>query len=97
MDLVTKRKLEAAGWQVGDATDLLGLTDGRLVVDELVDLPEGTVLEPVPDDEDDELEDDERRALHTRLAGSAEQAAAGDARSLTEVLSELRTARRRID
>jgi hypothetical protein len=69
------------------------VTHGRLVVDEPVDLPEGTVLNLVVDDEDDELDEEERRALHVRLAASAAQAAVGDARSLTDVLSELRSAR----
>jgi len=39
---------------------------GRLVVDEPVDLPEGTVLDLVVDDEGDELDDDERRAPSMR-------------------------------
>jgi hypothetical protein len=69
------------------------VTHGRLVVDEPVDLPEGTVLNLVIDDEDDELDEDERRALHARLAASADQAAAGDVRPLTDILSELRSAR----
>jgi hypothetical protein len=69
------------------------VTHGRLVVDESVDLPEGTVLNLVIDDEDDELDEDERQALHARLVASAGQAAAGDVRPLTEILSELRSAR----
>ena len=36
----------------------------RLVVDEPVDLPEGTVLDIVIDDEEDGLDDEERLALH---------------------------------
>jgi len=41
---------------------------GRLVLDEPSDLPEGTVIEIVPTDEDD-LDEQERAALHA-AAGS---------------------------
>jgi hypothetical protein len=36
---------------------------GRLVLDEPTTLPEGTVVHLVADDEDDDLADEERRAL----------------------------------
>jgi hypothetical protein len=38
-----------------------------LVVDELTQLPEGTIVEPVADNEGDDLTDYERRALHEAL------------------------------
>lgn len=62
----------------------------RLVVDESVDLPEETVLDLVIDDEEDELDVDERRALHTRLTESAGSASIAAARPIAMVLTELR-------
>ena len=47
--------------------------DGRLVLNEPVDLPEGTELELVPAHDEDNLEDDDRARLHAALARSAEQ------------------------
>ena len=41
---------------------------GRLVLDEPTTLPEGTVVELVADDEGDDLNDAERRALHEALS-----------------------------
>ena len=66
------------------------VSQGRLVVDEPVDLPEGTVLDLVIDDEEDELDDDERRALHARLAQSAAPESVAAARPISAVLAELR-------
>jgi hypothetical protein len=66
------------------------VSQGRLVVDEPVDLPEGTVLDLVIDDEEDELDDEERRALHARLAESASPASLAAARPIAMVLAELR-------
>ena len=66
------------------------VSHGRLVVDEPVDLPEGTVLDLVIDDEEDELDDDERRALHARLTESAGAASIAAARPIATVLAELR-------
>lgn len=47
--------------------------DGRLVLNEPVDLPEGTELELVPAHDEDDLEDDDRARLHAAIAQSAEQ------------------------
>jgi hypothetical protein len=66
---------------------------GRLVVDEQTDLPEGTVLDLVLDDEGDTLDDDERAALGRALAKSYEQALKGQTRSASDVLRELRNRR----
>ena len=69
------------------------MKSGRLVVDEPVNLPEGMVLDLVIDDEEDDLSDDERVVLHSRLASSAAEAAGGKTRPIAEFLSELRTNR----
>lgn len=66
---------------------------GRLVVDEPIDLPDGTVLHLVVDDEGDSLDDTERHALEQALARAHQQAAAGRTRPASELLKELRSRR----
>ncbi|MHC4409298.1 MAG: hypothetical protein ACYS0F_09865 [Planctomycetota bacterium] len=63
---------------------------GRLVIDEPTDLPEGTVLNLVADDEGDNLTDEERAALHASIDRSAEDAKAGRVRPAPDVVSDLR-------
>lgn len=65
---------------------------GRLVVDEQTDLPEGTVLDLVLDDEGDNLDDTERAALHDALRGSHQQLL-GQTRDGAEILRTLRARR----
>jgi hypothetical protein len=67
--------------------------NGRLVLDEPTNLPEGTVIDLVADDEGDNLTDDERRALHEALSSSWQSAKAGRLRSASEILDELRKQR----
>ena len=64
--------------------------NGRLVIDEPTDLPEGTVLDLVADDEGDNLMDEERTALHAAIARSAADAEAGKVRPAADVLKDLR-------
>jgi len=66
---------------------------GRLVLDEPTTLPEGTVVDLVADDEDDDLTDDERRALHEALSASWKSAEAGHLRPASAILDELRQRR----
>lgn len=66
---------------------------GRLVLDEPTTLPEGTVVQLVADDEDDDLTDDERRALHDALSASWQSAQAGELRPASDILDELRRRR----
>jgi hypothetical protein len=63
---------------------------GRLVMDVPTDLPEGTVLDLVVDDEGDELDEEERKALHAAIDESLRQAAAGQTRPASEIIEELR-------
>jgi hypothetical protein len=65
--------------------------NGRLTLDEPTTLPEGTVLDLVIDDEGDDLDDDERAALHEHLAAAWESVLQGKARPVAEILAELRT------
>ena len=66
---------------------------GRLVVDEPTDLPEGTVLDLVVDDEGDDMDDTERAALDASIARSLDAVRAGRVRPATEVVAGLRTRR----
>jgi hypothetical protein len=65
--------------------------NGRLTLDEPTTLPEGTVLDLVVDDEGDDLDDEERAALHAHLAAAWESVRQGNTRPVAEVLTELRT------
>ena len=62
---------------------------GRLLLDEPVDLPEGTEVELVPADED-------RARLHEALRRSADQFRAGQRTSAKKVLAELGAHRPRL-
>ena len=63
--------------------------NGRIVVDEPTDLPEGTVLELVLDDGGDELGSEERERLHAALENGLEQLSAGAGIPVNEVLEKL--------
>ena len=65
--------------------------DGRLVLDEPTSLPDGTVLDLVMDDEGDDLNDEEREALHVHLAAAWESVRMGRVRPADEILDELRS------
>jgi hypothetical protein len=67
--------------------------NGRIVMDEPTDLPEGTVLHLVVDDEGDELTDRERVLLHASLERSWAQARAGQTRPAEQFLAELKARR----
>lgn len=66
---------------------------GRLVLDEPTDLPEGTVVSLVADDEGDDLTDAERRAMHEALSASWQSVEAGRTRPASVILDELRRRR----
>ena len=65
--------------------------DGRLTLDEPTSLPEGTVLDLVVDDEGDNLDDEERAALHDGLAAAWESVRQGRVRPASDILNELRS------
>ncbi len=66
---------------------------GRLVLDEPTTLPEGTVVQLVADDEDDDFTDEERRALHDALSAAWKSAESGQLRPASVILDELRRRR----
>jgi len=63
---------------------------GRLLLDEPVDLPEGTVVELMPVDQGDDLDDEDRARLHAALDRSQEDFLAGRGVLAEQVLAELR-------
>ena len=65
--------------------------DGRLVLDEPVDLPDGTKVQLMPVDDDDQLDDADRARLHEALRRSAKQFAEGKGLPADEVLERLRS------
>jgi hypothetical protein len=66
--------------------------NGRFVMDEPTDLPEGTEVDFLPLDPGDWLDLADRAALHQALAASQEDIEAGRLIDAEEVLRELRTA-----
>lgn len=69
--------------------------NGKLVLNEPTDLPEGEVVELVPLDEvlargGDYLDDEDRAALHRELDASIAEAKEGKLIDADEVLAELR-------
>ena len=66
----------------------------RLIVNEPTDLPEGTVLDLVQDDEGDDLTEEEREALHAEIRRSVRSAKKGHLRPAADVIADLRARRR---
>jgi len=66
--------------------------NGRLLMDEPTELPEGATLDLVAVDGDalDDLDEDERRDLHAALLEGIADAEAGDTVDADEVLARLR-------
>ena len=65
--------------------------EGRLVVDEPTDLPEGTEVDLLPLDPGDWLDEADRAALHEALRQSDADVAAGRLVDAEAVLKELRS------
>lgn len=64
--------------------------DGRIVVDESTDLPDGTELYVVPLRAGDDLDDDERAALHAALREAEGELDRGEGLSEAELWARLR-------
>jgi hypothetical protein len=67
---------------------------GRLIVDEPMDLPDGTVVELVPSQTEDDLDDADRERLHAAIDRSIADARAGRTVPASAVLAKLRATRR---
>lgn len=63
--------------------------NGRLVLDEPTDLPEGTKVDLVPADDWDALDAEDRRRLHEALLRSEDDVRAGRVMSADDFLAEL--------
>ncbi len=64
--------------------------NGQLVMTEKTHLPEGTVVQLTVADGGDDLDDEQRRVLHTALADAWTSVLAGDLRPADELISELK-------
>lgn len=64
--------------------------NGKLVLDESTDLPEGTSVELAYPDGEDDIPADERSAFEAALARGMEQARRGDGVPASDVLARLR-------
>ena len=64
--------------------------NGRIVLDEPTDLPEGSVIDLVPADSWDALDDADRRDLHDAISQSVEDVAQGRTVAYDDVLKKLR-------
>jgi hypothetical protein len=64
---------------------------GRIVLDEPTNLPEGTTLDLVVDDEGDELTPSERKRLNHSLGQAWESAKVGKLRPADKVIAKLRS------
>lgn len=69
------------------------VSGGRLRVDVPTDLPDGTVLDLVSDDEGDDLDESGRAALERALVASDEEARTGQTVDGDVLLAGLRAAR----
>ena len=68
---------------------------GRLLMDEPIDLPDGTEVELVPANDGDDLDDEDRARLHAAIARSAEQFRAGLGIPAEEILRDLEASSRK--
>jgi hypothetical protein len=69
------------------------VVDGHLVMDEPTELPEGTIVDLVVADDWDDLDDEERAALHESIDESLRQIDSGQTRPVEELIRELRARR----
>jgi hypothetical protein len=67
--------------------------NGRVVIDEPVNLPEGTVLDLVLDDEGDDLDEAEREMLRQEIDLACDELDRGEGIPGEEVLKALRAKR----
>ena len=65
--------------------------NGRIVLDEPTDMPEGEEIELVPVGADD-LDEEDRRRLHAELDASEDDVRSGHVRDAADVLADLRRA-----
>ena len=64
--------------------------NGRIIVDDPTDLPDGTVLHVMPVNDGDDLDDEERAELHAAIREGIADMKAGRTHDAAEVIAELR-------
>lgn len=67
--------------------------NGRLIVDQPTELPDGTVVDLVLDDEGDDLDDRERQALNAAISRSLSQSNDGRTAPAEAIIDKLRARR----
>ena len=82
---------QTGSWYPFGMTIKARVHNGRFVVEEPTQLPEGTEIELLPLDPGDWLDPDDRAALHSALLASQEDIEGGRLVDAEEVLRELRT------
>lgn len=70
------------------------VSNGRLILDEPTDLPEGTEVELVVLGEGDDMDESERAALHHALDRSLHSLDDGNTRPASDLINELRARHR---
>jgi hypothetical protein len=66
------------------------IENGRIVVDERVDLPEGTQVKLALVDDADDLDEEDRARLHAALDQAQDEIDRGEGIPASEVIAELR-------
>ena len=64
--------------------------NGRLIMDEPTDIPEGSEIELVIADDEENLDEKERERLHRALRKSWASAKRGDTRPVREIMRQLK-------
>jgi hypothetical protein len=67
------------------------IENGRIVVDEDVDLPDGTEVKLTLADDTDDLDDEDRARLHAALGLAQDEIDGGEGVPARDVIAELRT------
>jgi hypothetical protein len=93
-DLLLACRARVGGRTVVDMTPLRArVQNGKLHLDEPTELPDGTELDLVVDDEGDDLTEEERHALHGALSRSWESAKAEQLQPAKAIIEALRNKR----
>lgn len=87
---LSARLAEELGYRLGMTLDAR-VHNGRFIVDQPTELPEGTEVDLLPLDPGDWLDPADRAALHAALVASQEDVEAGRLVDADEVLKELRS------
>jgi hypothetical protein len=85
------QRIEGGGMMVDMRAFRAHVENGRIIVDGPTDLPDGTELYLLPIREGDELDDEERAALHAAIVEAEEELDAGKSVTEDQLWTRLRT------